>query len=201
MVVSLRRRRATVAVAALVAGTPPLLPGVAVAAPAPPPGAGAREPDRTSFGVLPESAVRVVNGTGRRARLLLDGVARGELPAGSSADVLFHHGPVLLALRPICVFPAESVVKVEVGLAPHGPDAASPGSVEVPPDAVPGSYPPPSDRLGGGSADLVAPLAPVRPAGPVTTLLALVATICVVGVSAGAIRAIYAQRATRTVIA
>lgn len=34
-----------------------------------------------------------------------------------------------------------------------------------------------------------------------TRLLALIATICVVGVSAGAIRAIIAQRATRTVVA
>jgi hypothetical protein len=129
-----------VAVAALVAGTPPLASGVAMAEPAPPPGVGVWEADRvvrfgssglgalrcvssaeaTRITVSPESTVRVVNGTGRRARLLLDGVAWGELTAGSSADLLFHHGPVSLALRPICVFPAGSAVRVEVGQASQG---------------------------------------------------------------------------------
>ncbi|MBE1486071.1 hypothetical protein [Plantactinospora soyae] len=219
MTLSLRRRRASVAVAALVAGTPPLVSGVAMAEPAPPPGMGVRETDRvvtfgssgpgalrcvssseaTSITVPPESTVRVVNDTGRRARLLLDGVARGELPAGSSADLLFHHGPVSLALRPICVFPAESAVRVEVGSPSHGPDAAGLMSTDAPLNAMPGAHPPP-DRLGGAPAELVRPVDPVRPAGPVG-LLALIATVCVVGVSAGAIRAILAQRATRTVVA
>ncbi|MFC6019082.1 hypothetical protein ACFP2T_23080 [Plantactinospora solaniradicis] len=220
MALSLRRRRATVAVAALVAGTPPLVSGVAMAEPVPPPGMGVRETDRvvtfgssgpgalrcvssskaTSITVPREGMVRVVNDTGRRTRLLLDGVVHGELAAGSSADLIFHRGPVSLALRPICVFPAESAVRVEVGPVPHGPDAPGLRSTGAPPSALPGAAHLPPSRLGGAPAELIRPVDPVRPAGPVG-LLALIATVCVVGVSAGAIRAILAQRATRTVVA
>ncbi|MFY1674324.1 hypothetical protein ACN27G_30975 [Plantactinospora sp. WMMB334] len=144
MALSLRRRRATVAVAALVAGTPPLLSGVAVAAP------GAPSP--------------------------------------------------ATAVAPARIFPAGSVGRIEVGSVPHGPDVADPRSAEAPHRVAPGSYPPPPDRPGGGSAILVRPAQPSRPTGP-GPLLALVATVCVVGVSAGAIRAIFAQRTTQTVVA
>ncbi|MGI5212636.1 hypothetical protein [Plantactinospora sp. CA-290183] len=215
MSLSLRHRRATVAVAALVAGTPPLVPDVATAEPVAPPSVGTREshrdirfggtglgglrcvaaPEETTVSVPAESTVRVVNGTGRRARLMLDGVARAELAAGSSAEVLLHHGPVSLALRPICMFPAGSAVRVEVGPAAQGPDAPGPWTAV----AVPGDQPPPPDRP-GGAAELTGPVAPVRPSEPIG-LLALIATVCVVGVSAGAIRAILAHRATRTVVA
>jgi len=212
----LRHRRATVAVAALFAGAPPLVPGIAVAAPAPPPGVGVQAtgreivfgrtglrgprcgstPEAATITVPAESTVRVVNKTDRRTRLMLDGVARGELAPGSSTDVLFHHGPVSLALNPICAFPAASAISVEVGPASQGPEMAGPWAAGSPPSAVP-DYAPPHARP---AAELTGPVAPVRPSGPVG-LLALIATVCVVGVSAGAIRAILAQRTTRTVIA
>jgi hypothetical protein len=49
----------------------------------------------------------------------------------------------------------------------------------------------------GANAEPLASVEPVRTGGS-TGLLALIATVCAVGVSAGAIRAIIAQRATRT---
>jgi hypothetical protein len=82
--------------------------------------------------------------------------------------------------------------------------------------AVPGMPPGDSPRLGPGSApadgpaggpgssgvaaEPVAALEPVTETGPVG-LLAIMATICVAGVTAGAIRAIASQRASRTKMA
>ncbi|GAA3780942.1 hypothetical protein GCM10022225_81650 [Plantactinospora mayteni] len=174
MALSLRRRRATVAVAALVAGAPPLLSGVAVEVSGPlnlfqPEWRGAHAPPPTLRSAGPQGEVE--------------------------KDSLSGAGET-----PVRVFLAGSVGRVEVGSVPHGPDVAGPRSARAPQDAAPGSYPPPPDRLGGAAAVQVRPVDPVRPAGQVS-LLALVATVCVVGVSAGAIRAILAQRTTQTVIA
>lgn len=225
----LRHGRATVAVAALFAGAPPLVPGVAplvtemaVAEPAslPAPAPARQVPPSESevvFGgdrllgircrarleaatltVPAETTVKVVNRTSRRAVLVLDGVPRGEIPHGGSARVLFHHGPVSVELRPICVFSAGATLRVEVGPAefsagtadPWAPSAARPGAAE---GFVPGL------GWGGRAAAEATGGEPVRDRGP-TGLLALVAAVCVVGVSAGAIRAINAQRATWTAV-
>jgi hypothetical protein len=156
----LRHRRATVAVAALFAGAPPLATAVAVGGP----------------------------------------VTGGEIPGGASAEVIFHRGPVALALRPICLIAAESPVQVEVAPATDQvadvdqrvPSAARPGAAEGRALA--------SARPSGPAVEPTGSVEPIRDGG-LTGLLALVATVCVVGVSAGAIRAIIAQRTTRTIVA
>ncbi|MEV0607728.1 hypothetical protein AB0I61_15320 [Polymorphospora rubra] len=266
-----RHRRAAVAAGALFLGAPLLFTGPAHAEPGPAPGAPVQEsgqavvfsgdgllgvacgakPDVGSVTVPAESTLRVVNNTGRRARLLLDGSAQGEIASGATADVLFRRGPVQLALKPVCVLSEESAVRVEVAAAPPpqstpgrptaNPTTSAPGrppttrpveeaprppasprvgatpsvgvsatpseSVLPTPDpgAPVGDVPLPAAGLGGSPADPgdgaaaepMASVEPVRDTGPIG-LLALVATVCVVGVSAGAIRAIIAQRTSRT---
>lgn len=234
------------------------------------------KPNSASVTVPAESTLRVVNNTGRKAKLLLDGATRGEVASGATADVLFHRGPVELALKPDCMLADEKSVRVEVLAAPPPPatnndtpanpaivpfgngggntaggadnpaatggddqqapagatgdnanpaPGASPGAVDpanpagddanpanpadpANPDAAALSADSFGDPSGGGSLDgattvagaAAEPLAsvdPVSDSGP-TGLLALIATVCAVGVSAGAIRAIVAQRASRT---
>jgi hypothetical protein len=228
------------------------------------------KPSASTVTVPAESSLRVVNNTGRRAKLLLDGATSGEIGNGAAADVLFHRGPVELALKPDCVLADESAVRVEVVAAPRGtapaapaapaagPPASSGGSSggssssstsgssmtrggstqtqtqnranaaptpgaggEAVPDAEPtpepgtetaaatidggdltGGDPAWSDptTVSGAAAEPLASVEPVSESGK-NGLLALIATVCVVGVSAGAIRAIIAQRATRTRVA
>ncbi|MEV7228434.1 MULTISPECIES: hypothetical protein [Polymorphospora] len=267
-----RHGRAAVAVGALFLGAPLLFGGPAYAEPGPAPGAPVQEsgqtvvfsgdgllgvacgakPDVGSVTVPAESTLRVVNNTGRRARLLLDGSAQGEVAAGATADVLFRRGPVKLALKPVCVLSEESAVRVEVAAAVPPPQSApgrptaqpttpTPGrpsptrpveetprstvapraaatpsaGVSVTPSTAPTSTPgsegpasggpvpaagldlPPADPGDDAAAEPMASVEPIRDTGPIG-LLALVATVCVVGVSAGAIRAIIAQRTSRT---
>jgi hypothetical protein len=212
----LRHPRATVAVAALFAGAPQLVPGVAVASE--PAGPAVRESGqevffssgrlglrcrasvgRESVTVPAETTLRVVNNTGRPARLTLDGVPQGDLPRGGAADVLFHRGPVQLALRPVCGLSAESAVRVVVvpavaGIrAPWTSSAARPGAAEEDGRRAVSARGPAAEVLGPGVES-------VRDRGSIG-LLALTAVVCVVGVLAGAIRAIATQRATRAIVA
>ncbi|AVT31026.1 hypothetical protein C6361_17845 [Plantactinospora sp. BC1] len=136
----------------------------------------------------------------RQATVAVAALVAGASPLLSGVAVEASGSLSGAGTAPVRVFPAGSVGRVEVGSVPHGPDVAGPRSARAPQEAAPGSYPPPPDRLGGATAPRVGRADPVRPAGQVS-LLALVATICVVGVSAGAIRAIFAQRTTQTVIA
>lgn len=258
-----RHRAATIAVAALFAATPLLVTAAAQAAPTPEPlpaesgkevvfrgdrgllGVScAANPSTTSVTVPAETTLRVVNKTGYRAKLLLDGASQGEIADGAAAPVVFHRGPVTLGLKPSCMLSDESAVRVEVVPAPKAQattDRPRPGSPQRPPrgnrdqqeepQAEPTVRPTPSpavtespeplpvDEDGGDSDETVATVdeasgagdegvaaealssvQPVRKSGPIG-LLALIATVCVVGVSAGAIRAIIAQRATRTGVA
>ncbi|GIF71136.1 hypothetical protein [Asanoa siamensis] len=235
------------------------------------------KPSAASVTVPAESTLRVVNNTGRKAKLLLDGATRGEVASGATADVLFHRGPVELALKPDCMLADEKAVRVEVLAAPPPPAATgndAPANPPVPPfgggndnsdnggsaddgddeapagqdrqgrdrqsgddDPATGASPAPGDpanpdadpanpddpanqdaaalagdsfvdpnsgtrldgatTIAGAAAEPLASVDPVSESGP-TGLLALIATVCVVGVSAGAIRAIIAQRASRT---
>jgi hypothetical protein len=222
------------------------------------------KPSASTVIVPAESSLRVVNDTGRRAKLLLDGKASGEIGKGAAADVLFHRGPVELALKPDCVLADESPVRVEVVAAPAGTAPAAPAAPAVRPPAVsggstggstsaaggvrrggsapaqapnranaaptlganaeatPDAEPTPvsgaetaaatidggdltgadaalsdATTVSGAAAEPLASVEPVNESGK-NGLLALIATVCVVGVSAGAIRAIIAQRATRT---
>jgi hypothetical protein len=266
----IRNRAAATAIAALFAATP-LAFGTAAYAYGPVQESGKEvvfsgggllgvacgaKPSATSVTVPAESSLRVVNNTGRRAKLVLDGATRGEISSGSAAEVLFHRGPVSLALKPDCVLADESSVRVEVVAAPPAAAPAPPGSAPAPrapggatsgtndgggttpggtagrttraedprerPDgaATASAEPTPADgtetatatvdgnlpalteptdsvTVTGANAEPLASVEPVRTGGS-TGLLALIATVCAVGVSAGAIRAIIAQRATRT---
>lgn len=259
-----RHRAAATAVAALFAATPLLMTAAAQAAPArgPLPAESGKEvvfsgdrgllgvscaanPSTSSVTIPAETTLRVVNKTGYRAKLLLDGAAQGEIADGAAAPVVFHRGPVTLGLKPSCMLSDESAVHVEVVPAPgtkapvtkprtgspQRPAAGDRDQREQDPEAEPSAAPTPSPAVtetpepamagedGGDSGDALATVdetsgtgdegvaaealssvQPVRTTGP-TGLLALIATVCVVGVSAGAIRAIIAQRATRTSVA
>jgi hypothetical protein len=266
----LRQRSVATGVAMLFATAPLLAANVAYAGPDRTPGAPVQESGRevvfagdsllgvscgatasaTSVTVPAESTLRVVNNTGHRARLLIDGDTQGEIAHGGAAQVLFHRGPVSLALKPNCVVADESSVRVEV--VPGGPpspsarftpqsgsagsgrtgaatagahharggnesmtggavanttpavpgrtgasvggDGASVGSGEPADSAVEPSAGPAAGRV---AAEPMASVEPVQQGGSVA-LLALIATVAIVGVSAGAIRAILAQRVTRT---
>jgi hypothetical protein len=286
---AIRRRTVASAVAVFFAAAPLAIGGAAIAAePAPETGsqvvfsgdgllgvACGAKPNASSVTVPAESTLRVVNNTGRKAKLLLDGATRGEVGSGATADVLFHRGPVELALKPDCMLADEKSVRVDVLAAPapaannnndtpqpapfgggtvtkpNGGDdragaaadqaaqdrpggaaadngdraaAASPGAVDpanpddpadsaiagdpADPDAVAmaadsllnadgGTGLDGATTVAGAAAEPLASVDPVSESGP-TGLLALIATVCVVGVSAGAIRAIIAQRASRT---
>jgi hypothetical protein len=282
------RHRTAALAAAVIIGAPLLIGGVAYAEPAESgrqvvfSGSGllgvscAANPSTGSVTIAAETSLRVVNRTGHRATLLLDGSARGEIARGSTAEVLFRRGPVSLSLKPHCVLPQRKSVRVQV-IVPRpsepepppvatdpepptdgGPDgpasrpgAATGGSVFGPapsggrdgrpsiggsrdgtgsrndardggPDPGSASEEPglaadegdmgngttvpalPSDGESIDGVNLAAePLASVEPMddkGPIG-LLSLIAIVCVLGVSAGAIRAILAQRASRAGIA
>jgi hypothetical protein len=75
-------------------------------------------PSTTSVTIPAETTLRVVNRTGYRAKLLLDGAAQGEVVDGATAPVVFHRGPVMLGLKPTCMLSDESPVRVEVVPAP-----------------------------------------------------------------------------------
>lgn len=222
----LRHRRATAVLAALFAGAPPLVSGIAVADPSPAPGAPARQggheivfsggaplglrcaakPNAASVTVPAEGTLRVVNDTGRRARLLLDGVAQGEIAGRSSGDVLFHRGPVSLALRPNCLFASQSAARVDVAAPSAARPSATPstgrgtgGPAGAGSPSAAGQPPAPA-MADGPAAEPMGSVEPLSDGEPIG-LLALTATVCVVGVSAGAIRAIMAQRITRTLVA
>lgn len=97
----------------------------------------AANPSTGSVTVPAETTLRVINRTGHRATLLLDGAARGEVAAGAAADVLFHRGPVQLALEPHCVLSDQRSVRVRV-VAPT-PTAAGPVFDPVPPPSAAGA--------------------------------------------------------------
>lgn len=255
-----RHRAAATAVAALFAATPLLVTAAAQAAPAlgPLPAESGKEvvfsgdrgllgvscaanPSTSSVTIPAETTLRVVNKTGYRAKLMLDGAAQGEIADGAAAPVVFHRGPVTLGLKPSCMLSDESAVRVEVvpvpstkapGAKPRpatqprdrdqreeapqaersGEPTPSPAVTETPEPAMPSEDGGDSgeavatvdDTSGTGDAGVAAEalssVQPVRKSGPIG-LLALIASVCVVGVSAGAIRAIIAQRATRTGVA
>ena len=132
-------------------------------------------PDAGAVTVPADTTIRIVNKTGHRARLLLDGAAQGEIANSSSAQVLFRRGPVTLALKPKCVLSEESrTVRVSVEAAPAAPVAPEP-TAEAP-DVEPspvgaGSLPdggnavPPPVSGGGTSGGLPGVVPGRRPGG------------------------------------
>ncbi|GAA2511855.1 hypothetical protein [Pilimelia columellifera] len=214
--------------------------------------------DTETVVIQAETTLRVRNRTGHRATLLLDGEPFGEVAKRAVAEVLFHHGPVELSLKPHCVVTSQATVRVQVveppaprptgSAPPEGTAPAPPGGGPVRPGATPQSPAPtagdtapvavdnpevvdgrapvggprPSNGGGAGSggaavdvpmgdaltragrtlpnnppAEAMAAVDPVVDRGPIT-LLGLLALICISGVLTGAIRAILAQRSTRT---
>ena len=85
------------------------------------------------------STIRVVNATGHKADLLIDGASKGELADRSSTAVLFRRGPVEVALKPDCMLrgPSEPAT---VTVAPSTPGTTSP----APLPSVDGSSAPPN---------------------------------------------------------
>ena len=246
---------------------------------------GTASPAAAQVNLPAGTELRFTNQLGQSAVLRLDGQEVVQIPAGGSADVIFHDGPVLASMQIGCLLgePA-SAVRVEVSRAagpepapspsaatssrPSGGSSSTPDRTGTPdrspagsPDTAPAGSPaggappaaagapafpggpagsgelapggpPPADRpaptdglsprwglatdqpSGGGSGTDPATVDPQAAGGEAATgelartarstsgdgpvgLLALVATVCVVGVSAGAIRAIIGQRATR----
>jgi hypothetical protein len=91
--------------------------------------------------------------------------------------------------------PDETGTPDEADLFPDGDPGAASGDGDSGPDVV--ALDGTADPSGEPAAEPLTAVRPVGDSGP-TGLLALIATVCVVGVSAGAIRAIIAQRASRT---
>lgn len=211
-------------------------------------------PSEASVTVPAESTVTFTNRLGTDATLRIDGRDATEVKSDESTDVLFHRGPVQVALVPDCSLLAlsKSFETVSVDVVRAGENPAKPPAREP---AEPGSQAPGGGSSGGGSSSgsstgtdespaargsasaspssspsapadgdasspdagtvegpeapggeqglAAEPLSPVRASserGP-NGLLAIIAAVCVVGVSAGAIRAIAAQRASRTRVA
>ena len=110
-------------------------------------------PDVRSITVPADSTVRVVNRTGYRARLLLDGATQGEIQNDASAQVLFRRGPVTLKLKPSCVLSEESRtvrVSVEAPRAEPSPTPDEPVSAGDPEPAPSPSAPAPGALPDGG---------------------------------------------------
>jgi hypothetical protein len=103
-------------------------------------------PDTTQVSVPAGSEVRFANGLGQDATLRLDGEAAAEVPAGGSADVVFHDGPVTASMQISCLLgaPAGSVT-VEVTPVAEAPEQPSSGG-----DAEPASPQPSSGSTAGG---------------------------------------------------
>ncbi len=96
----------------------------------------AARPDVRSVTVSADTTVRVVNRTGYRARLLLDGAVQGEIQDSESAQVLFRRGPVKLKLKPSCVLSESSKsVRVNVEAPPLVPAEPEPEPAAPLPDA------------------------------------------------------------------
>jgi hypothetical protein len=217
------------------------------------------EPSRTRVTVPAESRVVFVNRLGQAATLQVDGRAVANVRSNEAVPVVFHYGPVNVAMTFACgVGVVEEFKSVAVtvtappGAEPTGTGGASGGGyAPAPAPSVPaagtvrpsqgvgavgtGEASRTSTATGGSGGEQVDPtLADVTgSAGPPATapngtrnrdvpppvlveapipasgtpregpggLLALVATVCVVGVGMAAIRAIIAQRATRTGLA
>lgn len=151
------------------------------------------EPDQTRLRVLAESKVTFVNYTGRRAAVQVDGREVGTLEPNHGLPLVFRDGPVTVSMVPDCGFTVNRAIKaVQVDVVPSATDTENSSLIF--------SIGNPSAAARGTVA--VAAVVAVTPAPTsANPLVALVATVCVAGASAGAIRAIIAQRASSTPLA
>ncbi|HEY8473163.1 MAG TPA: hypothetical protein VIL37_11100 [Natronosporangium sp.] len=94
---------------------------------------GSATPDIGQLSVPAGTGVRFTNRLGQNATLRLDGEPAAEVPAGGTADVVFHDGPVTASMQINCLLGTPAgTVEVEVQ--------------QVPPPAEPSERPDPGDR-------------------------------------------------------
>jgi len=212
------------------------------------------EPSSGQVTVPAETRMSFVNRLGQGATLRIDGKPVAQVGANQAVPVVFHYGPVNVAMTFSCgvgvveEFKAVGVTVTRPVVAQGGTNPLpAPGATSAPrTGTVPASTGrSPNSAAGGGTANgegtpteqggtepidpsLLGPDATAAPAGAAAVpsanadgrvfveaavpasgtprngpagLLALVAAVCVVGVAMAAIRAIIAQRSTRTGIA
>ncbi|GGJ87896.1 hypothetical protein GCM10010123_16860 [Pilimelia anulata] len=97
----------------------------------------ASTPDQDTITVTAETQLRVRNETGHRATLLMDGEPRGEIGEGTVAEVLFHRGPVEVALKPHCVVTRQEPLRVQVVGQPVEPGEPTPSPLPGTPSPQP----------------------------------------------------------------
>ncbi|HEX8628106.1 MAG TPA: hypothetical protein VF755_08040 [Catenuloplanes sp.] len=130
-------------------------------------GCGAQA-NRATMTVPAESTVRVVNQTGRRAELLINGVAKGRLQDSQAADVRLHRGSVSMSVRPDCAVGgrrASAPVLVTAGPSPEMP-VPSPSvtsSPEVTPQPSPSASTPPAPGVSPSASPSFSPPASSGP--------------------------------------
>lgn len=162
--------------AGVLVATPLLLAGTARAAPSPSATAVAENrqlvftggnllgltctavPNPPSITVPAASALEIVNETGTRARLVVDGVAWGEIAKNSRVEIPVERGPLSLRLTPTCLIPKEGSATVYVMAASPAP---------VPTTAAPSPLPSSAARPTEPASD-VSQVSPPAPA-PATT--------------------------------
>lgn len=113
---------------------------------------GSSSPDTERVSLPAGTELRFANQLGRAARLRLDGEAAADVPAGGTADVVFHDGPVLATMQINCLLgePAGAVT-VEVAPAPQPEQPPSAGPAEPDPPASSGTGTDPAGGSGSGT--------------------------------------------------
>ena len=160
------------------------------------------EPSRGRLTVPAETTVNFVNYTGQQATLRVDGRDAGVVGPNQAVPVLFHRGAADVTMAATCWLNLDRAYRgITVEVSPA--TGALPGSGSRTAGPVGASGPTGIAAIGDPKSvpvGKVAVSAPV-PAKPVSTganrLLSLLATVCAMGMSAGAIRAIVAERASR----
>ncbi|WP_153040589.1 hypothetical protein [Actinoplanes sp. TFC3] len=113
-------------------------------------------PSIESMTVPAESTVRLINRTGRDAKLMLNGDNQGAVADDSSTEVVFRRGTTAVALRPACAMATESAPVLVTATPSTTPDPAtdpdgeeeSPGDGSTSPSEPGPGTPPVSDSQG-----------------------------------------------------
>jgi len=125
-----RHRLTAVLLGALVLATPLLTIGTANARQPPDDPACRAEPDVDTLTVPADSKVRVVNRTGYRAELRLDGTVRGVIPDDGSVEVIVRRAGTAVVLSPICASGQKSD-PVRITTAASTPSTAGPAPLPL----------------------------------------------------------------------
>jgi hypothetical protein len=117
-------------------------------------------PDVESMTVPAGSTVRLVNDTGRSAKLSLGGTSRGSIPPNGATDVVFRRGTTEVQLSPGCAFGARTVpllVTVAETEPPTDPGSAAPPDDSSAVAADPDDSDSPATTFGPAHPDALAP--------------------------------------------